>query len=104
MRRDLEKTPVHRSLLTPVPMLGIEREVVMVLVCTAAILLFAPRLNLVTPTLAVLLLAGGIPALRRLARRDPWFFRVLRRHASVAAYYPAQPHHTVRRRAWPPTL
>lgn len=104
MRRDLEKTPLHRSLLAPVLILGVEREVVAALAGTAAILLFAPRLNLVTPSLAVLLLAVGLPALRRLARRDPWFFRTILRHVHVAGFYPAQPHHTVRRRAWPPTL
>lgn len=104
MRRDLEKTPLHRSLLTPVLMLGVEREVVIALIGTASILLFAPRLNLVTPTLAVLLLVVGLPALRRVARRDPWRFRVIRRHVHIAGFYPAQPHHSVRRRPWPPTL
>ena len=104
MRRDLEKTPLHRSLLHPVLMMGVERELVTLLAGLAAILLFAPRLNPVTPTVAVLLLAVGVPLLRRLARRDPWAFRVVRRHVGVAGYYPAQPHHTVRRRPWPPTL
>lgn len=104
MRRDLEKTPLHRSLLAPVLMMGVERNVVIALVGIAAMLLFAPRLNVVTPTLAVLLLALGLPALRRIARRDPWRFQVIKRHVHVAGFYPAQPHHGVRRRPWPPTL
>ena len=99
MRDDLEVTPLHRSLLTPVLLFGAEREAVIPLLGIASALLFAFRLNFVTPTLAVLLLAFGLPMLRRWNRRDPWAFQVFRRHLQVAGFYPPlAPHDRPRRR------
>lgn len=103
MRDDLEVTPIHRSLLAPVLMVGVERQLVGPILGLAALLVFAFRLNFVTPALAVLLLVVGLPALRRLARRDPWTFRVLLDHVRVAGFYPARARHDVPRSA-PPTF
>lgn len=103
MRDDLETTPVHRSLLTPVLILGVERGLVIPLVGVTLALLFVFRLNLVTPTLAVLLVTVGLPWMRRLSRRDPWAFRVLRRHVRIAGFYRPLPRHDVRRSS-PPTV
>lgn len=98
MRRDLEQTPIHRSLLQPVLLFGIEREVVIALVGIASILLFAFRLNLVTPALAALVVFVGLPAARRVNRRDPWAWRIVFRHVRIARFYPAQARHDVPRR------
>jgi type IV secretory pathway TrbD component len=101
LRDDLEVTPLHRSLLSPVLVFGVERQLVGPLLALAAMLLFAFRLNPVTPTLAVLLLAVGLPALRRLARHDPWTFRVLLGHLRTAGFYPPLARHDVPRRQVP---
>ena len=103
MRDDLEVTKLHRSLLVPVLVLGVERQLAGLLLAVAAVLVFAPRLNAVTPVVAGLMVAVGLPALRRLARRDPWTFRVLRAHLATAGFYPAQARHDVARSA-PPTF
>lgn len=103
MRNDLETYPLRKSLLTPVLLFGVDRRVATSLLTMACLLAFGFRLNLVTPTLAVLLLTVGLPALRRLARRDPWFFRVLGRHTRVSGFYPPLAPHD-RRRQGPPTF
>ena len=103
MRDDLEATPVHRSLLTPTLIFGVERKIFGPLLGLSLALVVAFRPNFVTPTLGVLLLTVGLTALRRVARRDPWAFRVLRAHLQTAGFYPAQARHDVVRRP-PPTF
>ena len=102
MRRDLETTPLHRSLLQPILLFGVERELAIGILGLASILVFAFRLNFLTPTLAALLLTVGLPAARRINRRDPWAWRVLARHVRIARFYPAQARHDVERRPLPP--
>jgi type IV secretory pathway TrbD component len=101
VRDDLEVTPLHRSLLAPVLMFGVERSVVLPLLGVAAGLLFAFGPNWLTPTLGVLLLAVGLPALRRWTRRDPWAVQVLRRHLRTAGFYPPLASHDRPRRPTP---
>lgn len=103
MRDDLEVTPLHRSLVRPVLVFGVDRALVGPLLALAAMLMFGFDLGLLGPVLGVLVLVVGLPALRLVNARDPWAFRVLRRHLVVSGFYPAQPHHDVPRSA-PPTL
>jgi type IV secretory pathway TrbD component len=100
-RDDLEPTVLHRSLLTPVLVLGAERRAVGPLLGLAGGLIFGFGLNLVTPAAGVGLLLVGLPLLRRLARRDPWAVQVLARHFAVAGFYPAQARHDQPRRRRP---
>ena len=97
MRSDLPRTTVHRSLVQPVLVLGVEREVMALLAGIAGFLLFGFRPNLVTPSLAALVLMVGVPFCRRLNKTDPWTSRVLRRHLATARFYRAQAHPRRRR-------
>jgi type IV secretory pathway TrbD component len=101
VRDDLEVTPLHRSLLTPVLLFGVERSVALPLLLAAAGLVFGFPPNWVTPTLGVLLLAAGLPALRRWTRRDPWAVQILRRHLRTAGFYPPLAAHDRPRRPTP---
>jgi type IV secretory pathway TrbD component len=92
---------IHPSLVRPVLIGGAEREPMVVVLGLVAALVTAFRPNLVTYSLAALLILVGLPRLRRLARRDPQFFAVLRRHVHVAGYYPARPVHCAPRRRVP---
>ena len=97
-RSDLEETPLFPSLVRPALVAGLEREVVIPLAGLVLMLLFAFRPNLVTPALALVLVAVVFPALRRATKRDPQVFEVLKDHLRVAGYYPAAGSHDAPRR------
>lgn len=103
MRDDLPATPLHRSLLHPVLVFGIDRVLVGPLLALAVLLMIGFDFGVWGPALGVLLLTVGFPALRLVNHRDPWAFRVLRRHLLTSGFYPAQASHDLRRSA-PPTL
>jgi len=88
---------IHPSLVRPILIAGVEREVMIPLVGIALFLVFGFRANFVTPTLAALLVFGLLPRLRSICRRDPQSFAVLRRHLRLAGLYRAQGDHDQRR-------
>ncbi len=92
---------VYPSLVRPILVGGVEREPMLVVLGAVAGLVAAFRPNPVTYSLAVLVVVVGLPRLRRLARRDPQFFAVLRRHLHAAGFYPRRAHHEARRRRVP---
>lgn len=100
-RTDLAETPLFPSLVRPAHVAGLEREVVIPLVGLVLMLLFAFRPNLVTPALALVVVAVVFPALRRATKRDPQAFEVLKDHLRVAGYYPAAGSHEAPRRRVP---
>lgn len=102
-RSDLAETPLFPSLVRPALIGGLEREVVIPLVGLVLMLLLAFRPNLVTPALALVVVAVVLPALRRATKRDPQAFEVLKDHLRVAGYYPAAGSHDAPRR-WVPTM
>lgn len=103
-RRDLPSTRLFPSLVRPVLFGGAEREVLIPAVGLSAILVLAFRPNVVTPLLVLLIVTQVLPALRRTARRDPLFFKLLRRHLHRAGFYPARGRHDAPRRREVPTL
>lgn len=103
-RTDLPETPIHPALVRPVLVAGIERELMVPLVGLVLVLLFAFRVNAVTPALAAAVVLVGFPRLRRVNRRDPQAFAAWKRHLRVAGFYAALPPHGERRPAGPPTL
>lgn len=105
MSRDHARAPsaarIYPSLVRPVLVGGVEREPMVVLIGLVAALAAAFRPNPLTYALAVLLVVVGLPRLRRLARLDPQYFGVLRRHIHIAGFYLARPRHDVARRTVP---
>lgn len=95
---------IYPSLVRPILLAGVEREVMIPLVGIALFLLFGFRFNFVTPSLAALLIFGLLPHLRRFARRDPQGYAVLRRHVRISGFYHAQGDHNQRRQRRFPTL
>jgi type IV secretory pathway TrbD component len=88
---------IYPSLVRTIHLGGIERAAGGLLVMVTAILVFAFRLNVWTPSLAVLLWVVALPALRRATKRDPQVIAVYRRHLSGAGIYAGQaPHHQAR--------
>lgn len=94
---------IHPSLVRPILIAGIEREVAIPLVGIVLFLLLGFRLNFVTPALAAVLLFWVFPWLRSQARRDPQSFAVLKRHIRLAGFYRAQGAHDARPTSTPPT-
>jgi type IV secretory pathway TrbD component len=88
---------IYPSLVRTIHIGGIERAAGGLLVLVTAILFFAFRLNLWTPSLAVLLWVVALPALRRATKRDAQVIAVYRRHVVGAGIYLGQaPHDQVR--------
>ncbi|MDX1999527.1 MAG: VirB3 family type IV secretion system protein [Thermoanaerobaculia bacterium] len=83
-------TKLYPSLVRPVLVSGIERELVILLVAIVLALVFAFRPNLTTPTLAAGIVLVGFPRLRRWNRTDPQAFAVFRRHVQRAGTYLAR--------------
>lgn len=84
---------IYPSLVRTIHLGGIERAAGGLLVMMTAILVFAFRLNVWTPSLAVLLWLVALPALRRATKRDPQVLAVYRRHLSGAGVYLGQAPH-----------
>jgi type IV secretory pathway TrbD component len=103
-RSDLPQTRLYPSLVRPVLYAGIEREALIPTAGLCFVLLLAFRPNLVTPLLALLIITRVMPRLRRLSRRDPVFWKALRRHLHRAGYYPARADHDRPRGRSIPTL
>lgn len=103
-RTDLEETRVYPSLVRPVLYAGVEREAMIPTAGLCFVLLLAFRPNLVTPALALLIVFRVLPVLRRLARRDPLYFKTLRRHLHRAGFYAARADHDRPRSRAIPTL
>lgn len=99
--RVVAEARLYPSLVRPVLVGGVEREPMVVVIGLVAALATAFRPNPLTYSLAVLLVVAGLPRLRRLARRDPQFFGVLRRHIHTAGFYLARPRHDAPRRRVP---
>ena len=101
---DSRAVPIYPALVRPILVGGIERPVAILLSAAVVALLFAFRLNWLTPTLAALLVAFGFPRLRRLNQRDPQAFAVLLGHLRRAGLYRSQALHDERRTSPPPTF
>lgn len=99
--RPVSEARFYPSLVRPVLVGGVEREPMVVLIGLVAALATAFRPNPVTYSLALLLVVAGLPRLRRLARRDPQLFAVVRRHIHTAGFYFARPRHDAPRRRVP---
>lgn len=97
-RSDLAPTPLFPSLVRSPLIGGLEREVVIPLVGLVLMLLLGFRPNLVTPLLALGVVALVLPALRRVTKRDAQVFEVLKGHLKLAGYYPAAASHETPRR------
>lgn len=95
---------IHPSLVRPILIAGVEREVMIPLVGISLFLVFGFRANFVTPALAALLVFGVTPRLRALSRRDPQSFAVLRRHVRTSGFYRAQGAYDHRRPRPTPSL
>jgi type IV secretion system protein TrbD len=89
----MTRIPIHQSLLRPLLVLGGERELVFGSGLVAAVLIFS-----LGSFLMIVLGAGfwllSLAALQRLAKVDPEFSRVYRRHLNRREYYPAVSHVT----------
>lgn len=84
---------IYPSLVRAIHVAGVERLAAGLLVMQTAMMLFAFRLNLWTPALAVVLWVVALPALRRATKRDPQVLAVYRRHLSGAGVYLGQAPH-----------
>jgi type IV secretory pathway TrbD component len=88
------KARIYPSLVRPVHVAGVERTAAGLLLMTSLMLLFAYRLNWLTPAIVLFLLLVVLPALRRATKRDPRVLAVFRQHVLRAGLYEGQPPHT----------
>jgi type IV secretory pathway TrbD component len=103
-RTDLAPTRIYPSLVRPILFAGVEREAMIPTAGLCFILLLAFRPNLLTPLLALLIVLRVLPWLRRLSRRDPMYWKLLRRHLHRAGFYPPRADHDRPRFRAMPTL
>jgi type IV secretion system protein VirB3 len=85
----LRLVPVHRVLWRSQLLLGGERELVL-LVSVLAVALPMDGMNIPSAVVGALLWLLGMPALRWMAKVDPQFSQVYRRHIKYRSYYPAR--------------
>jgi type IV secretion system protein TrbD len=87
----MTRIPIHQSLLRPLLVFGGERELVLGSGLIAAVLIFSLGSFLMIAIGAIFWLVS-LAALQRVAKMDPEFSRVYRRHLNRKVYYPAQAH------------
>lgn len=85
---------VYPSLVRTIHIAGIERKAAGLLMMVNLQLLFAFRLNWISPTLALLTVVLLLPALRRATKRDPQILGAYRAHVLHSGIYLGQPPHT----------
>ena len=84
---------IYPSLVRTIHLGGVERSAAGLLIMLVLLLIFAFRLNWLTPSLAALVVFVGVPALRRATKRDPQVLAVYRHHILRAGLYQGQPGH-----------
>jgi type IV secretion system protein VirB3 len=87
------RTPVRQSLLRPMLLLGGERELVIMSMMLAGILVFSLG-TLGTAVIGVIFWSLAMFVLQRMAKNDPQLSKVYIRHVNRKIYYPASPHWT----------
>lgn len=85
----LRRTPFYRVLWRGNLFLGGERELVL-MVTVIAIALPVNGMNIPSVIVGALLWALAMPALRWMAKMDPQFSHVYRRHIKYRRFYPAR--------------
>jgi type IV secretory pathway TrbD component len=82
--------PVHRALVDPILIAGMERRAALTLFIAAAALIGGGGLHWYTLVCAALLLGLGSYALGKLAAYDPQFEQIVQRYAGYHAVYDAE--------------
>jgi type IV secretory pathway TrbD component len=85
------KIVIHQSLIRPILIGGAERGFALVNGVVAAALIFGIG-SLLAAAYGVLQTLGVHWALVRVAKKDPQFFAVYKRHVQYQIYYPAKAH------------
>ncbi len=88
---DPARTPVRRSLLRPLLVLGGERELVFLSGMITAVLVFSLA-NPIAAGVGIAFWAAALAAFGRMARHDSQLTRVYIRHVNKKLYYPAHAH------------
>lgn len=94
----LKKTPIHPSLVRPILVAGAERTLSLVNIVVAMALIFGIG-SLTAAIYGAIQTLAVHWALVRLAKKDPQFSAVYKRHITYQPYYPARAHHSA-----PPAL
>jgi type IV secretion system protein VirB3 len=87
------RSPIRKSLLRPLLVLGGERELVMASGMLTAILVFSVA-NPVAAGIGIVFWVASLAAFARMAKADPQMLKVYIRHVNKKLYYPARPHYT----------
>jgi type IV secretory pathway TrbD component len=83
---DLRKTPLYRALYRPQLLLGGDRNLMIVVLFSAA-LLTVVSMNTVSIVLGLFILVVGVYSLRKAAKADPLMRQVYLRHIKYSGYY-----------------
>jgi type IV secretion system protein TrbD len=81
---------IHRSLNRPHLLLGAERNLVLLVGVTTAMVVFSGSISAVTITLGVVFWSGSFWALIKMAKADSQMSRVYQRHIRYHSYYSAR--------------
>jgi type IV secretory pathway TrbD component len=87
------RSPIRKSLLRPLLVLGGERELVMASGMLTAILVFSVA-NPVAAGIGIAFWVASLAVFGRMAKNDPQLLKVYIRHVNKKLYYPARPHFT----------
>jgi type IV secretory pathway TrbD component len=87
------RSPIRKSLLRPLLVLGGERELVMASGMLTAILVFSVA-NPIAAGIGIAFWVGSLAVFGRMAKNDPQLLKVYIRHVNKKLYYPARPHFT----------
>ena len=82
--------PIHRSLIRPDLVAGCERTPLVFLIAAAFIFIVILQKPIII-AFGIMMVVGGFPLLRMLAKRDPMMYRVWTRHFGYQSHYPAHP-------------
>ena len=85
---ELQRTPIHQSLVRPILLAGAERRLAILNWLFMAALIFGVGLHLYTLALATLLGTVGHWGLRQAAKFDPQLSEVYVRHLHYQRFYP----------------
>jgi type IV secretion system protein TrbD len=87
------RTPIRRSLLRPLLVLGGERELVFFSGMVTAILVLSVS-NIVAAVMGITFWVVSLAVFSRMAKNDPQLSKTYIRHVNKKIFYPARPHHT----------
>jgi type IV secretion system protein VirB3 len=85
------RSPIRRSLLRPLLVLGGERELVMASGMITAILVFSLA-NPIAAGIGIAFWGVALAVFGRMAKHDPQLTKIYVRHVNKKLYYPACPH------------